>query len=123
MAKKAKLFINKKNRQEIKGFEEVIDLLDKENIEYIDHEDQRLENYETYDFLSNEILRLKKLDHLERVQLPIIEDDDQNAVLASHLEQDLNEALDEIILYLLEDGSPFEVEMNRLWKSYFPSSN
>ena len=54
MAKKGKLYINKSNRQQIKGFEEVIDLLDKDNIELIDH-DQKLDNYETYDFLSNEI--------------------------------------------------------------------
>lgn len=119
MAKKGKLYINKENKDKVKGFEEVIDLLDIESIEVIDH-DQKLENYETYDYLSNEISRLNKLDTLERIRLENIANDSQMDTIINQMHQENINLYQTVSQHLSEKNSPFFNELNRMWTTYFP---
>lgn len=70
MAKK-KIFIDKNKKKDLEGFEDALDLIADKTTEVKNEKDIQIEDYEIFDFLEKEILRLEKIDHFFTTHLPI----------------------------------------------------
>jgi|GEM_PF-1746948 len=71
MAKK-KIFLDDKKRKELEGFEEALDLIGESGTEIRNqNKETQIEDYEIYDFLEKEIVRLEKLDQFFTTQIPL----------------------------------------------------
>lgn len=71
MAKK-KIFLDDKKRKELEGFEEALDLIGESDTEIRNiSKETQIEDYEIYDFLEKEIVRLEKLDQFFTTQIPL----------------------------------------------------
>ena len=70
MAKK-KIFLSEKKQKDLEGFEDVLDLIGEKDAEIRSEKDLQIEDYEIFDFLEKEILRLEKADSFFTTHLPI----------------------------------------------------
>lgn len=70
MAKK-KLFLTDKQKKELEGFEDALDLIGADGPEIKNQKDHQIEDYEIYDFLEKENLRLEKLDRFFTTHIPL----------------------------------------------------
>ncbi|MCR9205880.1 MAG: hypothetical protein NXH75_14950 [Halobacteriovoraceae bacterium] len=70
MAKK-KIFLTDKQKKELEGFEDALDLIGADGPEIKQQKDHQIEDYEIYDFLEKENLRLEKLDHFFTTHIPL----------------------------------------------------
>lgn len=68
---KKKIFLNEKNKKDLEGFEEALDLIADKGTEVRNEKDLQIEDYEIFDFLEKEILRLEKIDNFFTTHLPI----------------------------------------------------
>lgn len=70
MAKK-KIFLSDKKQKDLEGFEDVLDLIGEKDAEIRSDKELQIEDYEIFDFLEKEILRLEKADAFFTTHLPI----------------------------------------------------
>lgn len=70
MAKK-KIFLSDKKKKDLEGFEDVLDLIGEKDAEIKSEKDLQIEDYEIFDFLEKETMRLEKADNFFSTHLPI----------------------------------------------------
>lgn len=74
---KKKIPLNSEKLEQIKGFEEVFDLISDDDIEAIANSNLPIEDYEIYDFLLKENIRLLQIDSLFGTKLKVQKKYDQ----------------------------------------------
>ncbi len=119
---KKKPTLNDKQNQELEGFEDVLDLvgLDKSAFKKSARiSDSQIEDYEIYDFLEKENLRLEKIDRFFNTQIPIDKEYDQTKRLIKREIGEVKEIKDELALKLMEPNSDFLNFLGKLYDKAF----
>lgn len=70
MAKK-KIYLTEQQKKDLEGFEDLLDLFSEGGAEIRSNNENQIEDYEIYDFLEKENLRLEKLDQFFTTHLPV----------------------------------------------------
>lgn len=96
---KKRIFLSDKKQKELEGFEDVLDLIDKDsNLDVkTSKKEIQIEDYEIYDFLEKEVSRLQKLDQFFTVQMPLEKKYSQTKGLIQKESVQLHAVKDEII--------------------------
>lgn len=96
---KKRVFLSDKKQRELEGFEEVLDLIDKDGSVDVkaSKKEIQIEDYEIYDFLEKEVTRLQKLDQFFTVQMPLEKKYSQTKGLIQKESAELLQVKDEII--------------------------
>jgi hypothetical protein len=68
---KKKIFLTDKQKKDLEGFEDALDLIGADGPELKKEKDHQIEDYEIYDFLEKENLRLEKLDRFFTTHIPL----------------------------------------------------
>lgn len=118
MAKK-KIYLDDKKRKELEGFEEVLDLIDANKAEIKSDKNQQIEDYEIYDFLEKENLRLEKLDHFFTTHLPIDKRYSQTKKLIEKEKKDVTLLREELIQEFIKSDSPLFKYLADIYKGAF----
>lgn len=117
MAKK-KLFLTDEQKKELEGFEEALDLINANGPELKNKETQ-IEDYEIYDFLEKENLRLEKLDKFFTTHIPLDKKYSQTEKLILKESEHIALLREDIIDELKRDDNPFQEFMKNLFhKAY-----
>lgn len=119
MAKK-KIFLTDKKKKDLEGFEEILDLIGEKGPEIRD-KDQQIEDYEIYDFLEKENLRLEKLDQFFSTHLPLSKTHSQTAKLIEKEMEEIGLLREEIIDELERDESYINEFLKDLYIKAFSS--
>jgi len=119
MSKKKPNLDNMKTN-DLKGFEEVLDLVGldpRANSKKLN--DGQIEDYEIYDFLEKENLRLEKIDRFFSTQMPLEKKYSQTKNLIKKEIGEVNLIKDELTLKLMNPQSEFQLFMAELYKKAF----
>jgi hypothetical protein len=105
---------------DLKGFEEVLDLvgMDPAKAQKNINEGQ-IEDYEIYDFLEKENIRLEKLDRFFNTQIPIEKKYGQTRKLIKKEIGEVNLIKDELTMKLMHPQSDFQNFLTELYKKAF----
>ena len=118
MAKK-KISISKEQKQNLAGFEEILDLVTGEETELVQPRKNQIEDYEVFNYLEKEIQRLEKTDHFIRHQIPILKN---TPVIDSTLDNEqvfLDKVKQSFINKISEKDSQFFNNMDRIFTNIF----
>ena len=119
MAKK-KIFLDDKKRKELEGFEEALDLINSSESEIKKNDkNQQIEDYEIYDFLEKENLRLEKLDHFFTTHLPIDKVYSQTKKLIEKEKKDVTLLREELVQEFIKSDSPLYSYLAQIYKAAF----
>ena len=116
---KKKISISKEQQSELKGFEEVLDLVTGEDTVLVKQKRNQVEDYEIYNFLEKEIKRLEKIDTFFREQVPILENKSAVDGMLDYERVSLDETKLEFIHLMKDKDSQFLANMDRLFASIF----
>ena len=121
MAKK-KVVLPQKRIKELKGFEDVIDLIDSEGKQYIGAKKDKgiLEDYEIFDFLEKEYQRLGKLDELFSKKISILQKYPQLPKLVHKQKYAKDEAKSELTFLIMDENGPFIANLTHWFNTAFP---
>jgi len=103
-----RMFVSTKTREDLTGFEDALDLInkDKNHIEVTGNRKERqIEDYQIYDFLEKEIARLEKLDQFFTIQMPLEKKYSQTRKLIKKESAQLHVVKDEIIELISHNDS------------------
>lgn len=117
---KKKPTLNDKTNQQLKGFEEVMDLVGLDpasNSKAL--KDNQIEDYEIYDFLEKENQRLEKLDRFFSTQIPLEKKYSQTKGLIKKEISEVGMIKDELTMKLMHPTSDFQEFMDELYKKAF----
>jgi len=116
---KKKISSFKDKKLDLKGFEEVFDLLSEDDSGPNKPKRNQVEDYEIYNYLEKEIKRLEKIDTFFRHLIPLIKEKPTVDGLIDHEKILLYDKKEEFIKKMgLPDGQ-FMVNMDRLFSSIF----
>lgn len=106
--------------QDLKGFEEVMDLVgidarkSSKNVK-----DNQIEDYEIYDFLEKENLRLEKIDRFFSTQIPLEKQYSQTKKLIKKEIGEVNMIKDELTMKMMSSQSDFHQFIQDLFSKTF----
>lgn len=118
MAKK-KIFLNDKKRKDLEGFEEALDLIGEKGSKVRNEKDLQIEDYEIFDFLEKEILRLEKIDNFFTTHLPIDKRYSQTNKLIEKEHSEVALLREELVEKLSREGSELDQFMANLYAKAF----
>ncbi len=118
MAKK-KIFLSDQKKKDLEGFEEIFDLIGEENTEIRSEKEIQIEDYEIFDFLEKETLRLEKIDHFFTTHLPIDKRYSQTNKLIEKEKGDVALLREELIDELRREGSGLYQFISNLFAKSF----
>lgn len=116
---KKKISISKKQKENLKGFEEILDLVTGEETELVQPRKNQIEDYEVFNFLEKEIQRLEKTDHFIRHQIAILK---ETPVVDSTLDNEkifLDKTKQKFIEKVSEADSQFYQNMDKVFTNIF----
>jgi hypothetical protein len=105
---------------DLKGFEEVMDLVGldpKKGPKNV--KDSQIEDYEIYDFLEKENLRLEKIDRFFNTQIPLEQKYSQTKKLIKEEIGQVNMIKDELTIKMMSPQSDFYLFMEQLYQKAF----
>lgn len=127
MLKKNKVVLPEKNLRELKGFEEVLDLIGQEGSEFTSPTETKrkgdLEDYEIFNFLEKESSRLSKIDELINKKIATIKRYPQQEILLEKQEEEKNFLKDELTHRLMEVDSQLHHKYAKWFNSVFSPQN
>lgn len=126
MVKKIFRKLTPKQREDLEGFEDVVDIMFDINIDRTSKSstkdnDTTSDSYELYNFLDTERNRLKKLDHLFGIIVPNIEVNSQTIALIELQAQELEENRELATNIVNHEDSIFFKNISELFNKAFSS--
>ncbi len=118
MAKK-KIYLSDEKKKELEGFEDALDLIAEKGSEINNEKELQFEDYEIFDFLEKEILRLEKIDNFFTTHLPI---DKRYSQTQKLIEKEHSEAAllrEEIVEKMMREDSSLNHFMANLLQKAF----
>ncbi|MCF8058347.1 MAG: hypothetical protein K9K67_03565 [Bacteriovoracaceae bacterium] len=116
---KKKIYLTDKKKKDLEGFEDVMDLIGQSETEIRSDKEIQIEDYEIFDFLEKEILRLEKIDQFFTTQLPIDKRYSQTKALIEKESGDVALLREEIIDKLKQEESNLNQFMSNLFAKTF----
>jgi hypothetical protein len=116
---KKKISISKEQKDNLAGFEEILDLVTGEETELVQPRKNQIEDYEVFNYLEKEIQRLEKTDHFIRHQIPILRD---TPVIDNVLDNELvflDKIKQRFISKVSESDSQFFINMDKIFTNIF----
>ncbi len=118
MAKK-KIYLDEKKKKELEGFEDALDLINAGQTEIATDNTQQIEDYEIYDFLEKENLRLEKLDNFFSTHLPIDKKYSQTKKLIEKEKKDVALLREELVREFSKPDSALNRYLAKIYKEAF----
>ncbi|GAB4010095.1 MAG: hypothetical protein Fur0010_01980 [Bdellovibrio sp.] len=121
MNDKKKVVLTQEKLKDLKGFEEVMDLLfdEKKVLSNQEIRANKDDTFEIYSFLEKEIARLKQLDHFFSHQIRTHEFYSQTSVLCEKQTERIADSKSKITQILKKENSPLQVNLSHLFEKTF----
>jgi hypothetical protein len=116
---KKKLNIPKSKLKDLEGFEDVLDLVNIDKAEVHKRDTRPAQNFEIYDFLERESVRLKKLDQFFSNKVPILEEHGQYTSLIEQQKVVRNDLQKELCQKVKDENSAFQQFMSSRFNKFF----
>ena len=116
--------LSKKQMGELRGFEEVMDMvIEEKEVQFQEKKRKELEkfndSFELYNFLENETLRIKKLDDFFSYKVPNIKANSQTEELNNRQEERKVHVKDELVNRIVDINSPFHFNLQQIFNLAF----